>query len=367
MSVFAHQDLRANDVQLLDPEGHRREHPDYAFHGSDELIASWYRDLFLVRRFDTESHALQRHGELGLWAPCRGQEAAQVGSAHALAEQDYAFPTYRDHGVTWVRGIDPVTSLKLFRGTELGGWNPADHNIALPAIIIGAQTLHATGYAMGLNFEGKIGHADPNRDGAVIAYLGDGATSQGDVNEAFVYAASFNAPVVFFVQNNHWAISVPTERQSKIPLVERARGFGFNGIRVDGNDILATYAVTQQALQNARDGNGPTLIEAMTYRMGAHTTSDDPTRYRDANELELWEKRDPILRVRKYLESVGYDESFFAPIEKEADELGERLRSACKNLPDPDLGELFEFVTETKDPELIRQHREFVAMKAGAR
>src|SRR4029453_18546299 len=172
------------------------------------------------------------------------------------------------------------------RGVNLGGWDPNEKNFPLYTIVIGAQTLHATGYAMGVQRDGA--------ESAVITYFGDGAISQGDVNESFIWASFYTAPVVFFSQNNQWAIPEPVERQSRIPLYQRARGFGFPGLRVDGNDVLACYAGTQKALQAAREGQGPTLIEAFTYRMGAHTTTDDPTRYRLASELEMWKLRDPI-------------------------------------------------------------------------
>jgi 2-oxoisovalerate dehydrogenase E1 component alpha subunit len=202
------------------------------------------------------------------------------------------FPTYREHGVAWCRGIDPVKLLELYRGVSHGGWDPKEHKFHLYTIVIGSQTLHATGYAMGVQRDGAVGGdgADGAGAEAVIVYFGDGATSQGDVNEAFVWASVFNAPVVFFCQNNQWAISEPLEKQSRIPLYQRARGFGFPGLRVDGNDVLACYAVTRKALQAAREGQGPTLIEAFTYRMGAHTTTDDPTRYRLASELEVWKQ-----------------------------------------------------------------------------
>ncbi len=262
-----------------------------------------YRDLVLVRRVDAEATALQRQGELGIWASLLGQEAAQVGSGRALSPQDYAFPTYREHGVAWCRGVDPLNLLGLFRGVNHGGWDPDEKNFHLYTIVIGAQTLHATGYAMGLQRDGDVGRGDPERDAAVIAYFGDGATAQGDVNEAFVFASVQNAPVVFFCQNNQWAISEPNDKQTRVPLYQRASGFGFPGVRVDGNDVLGVYAVTKAALDRAREGNGPTLVEAFTYRMGAHTTSDDPTRYRVAAEVEVWKQRDPIVRLRAYLES----------------------------------------------------------------
>lgn len=351
-------------VQLLTPEGRRVEHERYAFQGDDESIRAMYRDLLLVRRIDHEAHALQRHGELGLWAQCLGQEAAQVGSGRALAAQDFAFPTYREHGVAWCRGIDPAKLLGLFRGVELGGWDPAETGMALYSIIIGAQTMHATGYAMGLQRDGVVGTGDQTRDAAALAYFGDGASSQGDVHEAFVWASSFNASVVFFCQNNHWAISVPMARQSRVPLVQRAAGYGFGGVRVDGNDVLAVHAVTQAALQRARDGEGPTLVEAVTYRMGAHTTSDDPTRYRDTAEVEAWKHRDPLARVETYLREVDTPESFFTDLQTEAEDLGAHLREACRSLPEPDLGALFDGVYADAHPELAEQKAEYLAYRA---
>ncbi|WP_375001606.1 pyruvate dehydrogenase (acetyl-transferring) E1 component subunit alpha [Aeromicrobium sp. CTD01-1L150] len=371
MSDPFHPSVQADDdlVQLLTPDGRRTEHQTYAFDGDDEAIRALHRDLVLVRRIDAEATALQRHGELGLWAPCLGQEAAQVGSGRALGASDFAFPTYREHGVAWCRGIDPAKLLGLFRGVELGGWDPAQAGMALYSIVIGAQTLHATGYAMGLTLDGQVGHgvdedgADQGgdeRNGAAIAYFGDGATSQGDVNEAFIWAASFSAPVVFFCQNNHWAISVPLERQTKVPLVQRAAGFGFPGVRVDGNDVLAVHAVTTEALRRAREGQGPMLIEAVTYRMGAHTTSDDPGRYRDAGEVEMWRARDPLARVEAYLREAGTPESHFTDLEQEAEQLGEHLRAACHALPEPDLAELFSLVHAEQTPELAEQRAEYV-------
>lgn len=353
-------------VQLLTPDGRRTEHAEFAVEDDAATLWSLFRDMTLVRRIDTEATALQRHGELGLWPPCLGQEAAQVGSARALADQDWAFPTYREHGLFWCRGIDPAATLGVFRGTTLGGWNPDEHRVALPAIIIGAQTLHAAGYAMGLALDGAIGHDDSARDTAVLAYLGDGATSQGDVHESCVFAASFGAPLVYFCQNNHWAISVPSERQSRTPLVERASGYGIRGIRVDGNDVLACLAVTRWALDHARAGHGPVFIEALTYRMGAHTTSDDPTRYRAPDELDSWKARDPLSRLRTHLESHGTDPGAFADLDAEAADLAADLRARCRTLPEPDLAELFAQLTVAEDPELVRQRDEVLAWREGA-
>jgi 2-oxoisovalerate dehydrogenase E1 component alpha subunit len=324
-------------VQLLTPEGVRIENPNYALDISDAEIRDLYRDLVLVRRIDTEATALQRQGELGLWASLLGQEAAQVGAGRSLQDGDFAFPTYREHGVAYCKGVDPVTLLGLFRGTSQGGWDPQTNGFALYTIVIGSQTLHATGYAMGIQRDGG--------EGAAMAFFGDGASSQGDVNEAFVWASVFNAPVVFFCQNNQWAISEPLERQTKIPLYQRAQGFGFPGVRVDGNDVLAVLAVTRAALERAREGSGPMLIEAYTYRMGAHTTSDDPTRYRLAAELETWKLKDPIERVKAYLSRSGAgDAEFFAGVDADADALAAHVRAGCLALDDPDPLTMFDNV-----------------------
>jgi 2-oxoisovalerate dehydrogenase E1 component alpha subunit len=337
-------------IQLLTPEGERVEHPDYPLEISTDEIKGLYRDLILSRRIDAEAIALQRQGELGIWASLLGQEAAQVGSGRAVGPRDMVFPTYREHAVAWCRGLDPAKLLELYRGVSHGGWDPKAHNFHLYTIVIGAQTLHATGYAMGIQRDGAVGGEDGE---AVIVYFGDGATSQGDVNESFIWASVFNAPIVFFCQNNQWAISEPLERQSRIPLYRRAHGFGFPGLRVDGNDVLACLAVTRKAMQDAREGQGPTLIEAYTYRMGAHTTTDDPTRYRLASELEAWKLKDPVERVRAYLARTGSaDADFFAAIDAEANEVGARVRESCLNMPDPPPEFMFENVYSTPDAQL---------------
>jgi 2-oxoisovalerate dehydrogenase E1 component alpha subunit len=357
-----------NLVQLLSPEGERVEHPDFSFGddlGRDELaeqVRGFFRDMTLTRRIDVEATALQRHGELGIWAQLLGQEAAQIGAGRALRPQDYVFPTYREHGVAYCRGVDPLQLLGLFRGVDQGGWDPRENNFGLYTIVIGAQTLHATGYAMGMQRDGVVGTGDPDRDAAVVAHFGDGASSQGDVNEAFIFAASYNAPVVFFCQNNQWAISEPIERQTRIPLYQRALGFGFPGIRVDGNDVLATYAVTQAALQRAREGQGPTLVEAYTYRMGAHTTTDDPTRYRLSDDVERWKLKDPIARVEVYLKRNGLaDQAFFDDVAAEADQLGHRLREGCKALADPQPMSMFDHVYAEETEELRMQREGFAS------
>jgi len=349
---------RVETIQLLTPEGERLEHPDYPLELSTDEVKGLYRDLVLVRRIDTEAIALQRQGELGIWASLLGQEAAQVGSGRALGPRDMAFPTYREHGVAWCRGLDPVKLLELYRGVSHGGWDPAEHNFHIYTIVIGAQTLHATGYAMGIQRDGLVGENGE----AVIVYFGDGATSQGDVNEAFVFASVFNAPIVFFCQNNQWAISEPLERQSRVPLYQRASGFGFPGVRVDGNDVFACLAVTRKAMQAAREGQGPTFIEAFTYRMGAHTTTDDPTRYRLATELEAWKLKDPVERVKAYLVRTGSaDAAFFEAIEAEAVQLGRRVRQGCLAMPDPEPLSIFDNVYNGPNALLDAEREQFAA------
>ena len=356
----SHDGHGAELVQLLTPEGQRLEHPDFSFDLDDEAIMGFYRDLVMTRRIDAEATALQRQGELGIWASLLGQEAAQIGSGRAMRANDFAFPTYREHGVAWCRGVEPLHLLGLFRGVDQGGWNPYEHNFGLYTIVIGAQTLHATGYAMGMQRDGMVGSGESDKDSAVIAYFGDGATSQGDVNEAFIWASVFNAPVVFFCQNNQWAISEPIEKQSRIPLYQRAFGFGFPGIRVDGNDVLACYAVSQAALQRAREGSGPTLVEAYTYRMGAHTTSDDPTRYRVTEELEHWKLKDPIARVKAYLVRNGVTpDDFFDSVNAEADQIAAQLRKDCLEMPDPSPLDMFDQVYEDESPELAAEREQF--------
>ncbi|MEV4103233.1 pyruvate dehydrogenase (acetyl-transferring) E1 component subunit alpha [Nonomuraea sp. NPDC049649] len=345
-------------VQLLTPEGERVQHPDYDIDLTPEDIRSLYRDLVLVRRVDLEAVALQRQGELGIWASLLGQEAAQIGSGRALADTDMAFPTYREHGVAWCRGVDPVKLLGLFRGVSHGGWDPQEHNFHLYTIVIGSQTLHAVGYAMGIQRD--------DANAATMVYFGDGATSQGDVNESFIWAGVFNAPIVFFCQNNQWAISAPLEKQTRIPLYRRASGFGFPGVRVDGNDVFACLAVTRQALKNAREGQGPTLIEAFTYRMGAHTTTDDPTRYRVASELEAWKLKDPIERVKAYLfKNELADQEFFDSVEAEADQLGADLRRRCLAMPDPGPMAIFEHVYAEPHALLDEERAQFAAYLEG--
>ena len=346
-------------VQLLTPEGERVHDADYDTPLNSAEIFSMYRDMVIIRRLCNEATSLQRQGQLALWAPLQGQEAAQIGAGRALEPTDFSFPSYREHGIAWCRGIPPVQWLRVFRGVEQGGWDPQKYRHSTPSIVIGNNALNAVGYAMGIQRDGA--------SEATIVFFGDGATSQGDVNEAFVWASSFDAPIVFFVQNNQWAISEPTIRQTKIPIYMRARGFGFPGVRVDGNDVLAVYEVTKRALATAREGGGPTLIEAYTYRMGAHTTSDDPTRYRVDAEVEAWKHRDPIERVKAYLvRGHKVAAKKIDAVTEEANAMALQLREDLLAMPNPNPLSIFDHAYAAEHPLIDEGRRDMIELGVGS-
>lgn len=339
-------------LQLLDATGNRKDDATfgpYADALDADALRGFYRDMATVRRFDAEATALQRQGELALWVPVVGQEAAQIGSGRAMDANDYAFPTYREHGVALTRGLDLADLLKVFRGVTNGGWNPTETNFHLYTMVLAAQTLHAVGYAMGMQRDQEENPQAAQQ--AVVAYFGDGSSSEGDVHESMVFASSFDAPVVFICQNNNWAISVPFEVQSKIPLVNRAGGYGIPGVRVDGNDVIAMYAATKWALEHARSGKGPVFIEASTYRVGAHTTADDPTKYRMLAEEEAWKAKDPLIRLESYLRAEGLaDDAFFAQVKSDADELASHVRQATLAVGGSDIRDRFATVYAEAHP-----------------
>jgi 2-oxoisovalerate dehydrogenase E1 component alpha subunit len=341
-------------VQLVQPDGRRvfdKEHGALVADIDARRLRQLYRDMVITRRIDVEATALQRQGQLGLWPPLLGQEAAQVGSAHALHPDDYVFCSYRETAVAYCRGVAPEQLTALWRGVSHHCWDPGEVKMTNANIVVGSQGLHATGYAFAAHLDGA--------DIATIAYFGDGATSQGDLAEALGFAAAWSAPVVFFCQNNQWAISEPVAVQSHIPLVRRADGYGIPGVQVDGNDVLAVLAVTRQAVERARTGGGPTFIEAMTYRMGPHTTADDPTRYRTAADTEYWAQRDPIERVRVLLDREGdLSPEFTQQVTDEADEAARRLRTATIEMPDPDPVRMFDNVYATEHPLMTEERQQ---------
>jgi 2-oxoisovalerate dehydrogenase E1 component alpha subunit len=347
--------VSGDPIQFVTPDGQLTER-GRAYGVDVESTQGLYRDMFLARRLDAEALALQRQGELGLWLMSLGQEAAQVGSIRALRETDYVFPSYREHAAALVRGIGPVDLLRQWRGVSHAGWDPRPYRFHFYSLVLGTQTLHATGYAMGVQRDGT--------DEIVMTYFGDGASSEGDVSEALNWASVMTAPVLFFCQNNHWAISTPDSQQSRTRLAQRAAAFGLQSYLVDGNDVLAVHAVTTTASAWVRDGHGPAFVEADTYRMAGHSTSDDPTKYRDVAELDLWRGRDPLHRVRRLLEDSGVDQVFFKDLDSEADDLAEATRQACHSLPDPDMAEFFETVYAAPHPLMERQAAEYAAYRA---
>jgi 2-oxoisovalerate dehydrogenase E1 component alpha subunit len=340
------------------PSAAAEEYAPYLERLGETELRAFYRSMVTVRRFDHEGTNLQRQGQMALWVPSHGQEGAQVGSAFAARAQDHIFPSYREHAVGFVRGIDMLGIVRLLRGNTHGGWDPTDPtngNFHGYCLVIGSHPLHATGYAMGLQRDGVVGTGDPEVDTAVLAYFGDGATSQGDVSEAFVFSASARTPNVFFLQNNQWAISVPVSTQSRTPLYLRSRGFGVPSVQIDGNDVLASFAVTAKHLDAARGGEGPQFIEALTYRIGAHTSSDDPSKYSDSAEHDLWVSRDPIARFEAYLRSLGEGEEFFAEVAAEADDFAADIRHRTLELTPPPAATMFDHVYSEPHPVMAEQ------------
>ncbi len=320
-----------------------------------ETLCWLYEMMVVTRDLDAEFVNLQRQGELALFASCRGQEAAQIGAAAALRKTDWLFPQYRELGVLLLRGIPLRQLAATWRGSWHGGLGFAAKRCAPIAIPIGTHGLHAVGAAMAAQRLGE--------DSVTVAFIGDGATSTGDVHEALNFASVYRAPCVFFVQNNQWAISVPVSRQLAAPsIAHRAVGYGLPGVRVDGNDPLACYVLMAEAAARARAGGGPTLIEAVTYRLGAHTTSDDPTRYRSADELDRWTALDPIPRYAAYLRHLDLlTERFEHRVAAHSARVCTELREVVFAAADPDVTELFDTTYAEITPRLAAQRHELRA------
>jgi 2-oxoisovalerate dehydrogenase E1 component alpha subunit len=342
-------------VQLVAPDGTPTTEVRYSRELPAETLCWLYEMMVVTRDVDAEFVNLQRQGELALFASCCGQEAAQVGAAACLRKTDWLFPQYRELGVYLVRGIPPGHVGAAWRGTWHGGLDFTKKCCAPISVPIGTQTLHAVGAAMAAQRLGE--------DSMTVAFLGDGATSEGDVHEALNFAAVFKAPCVFYVQNNQWAISVPLRNQTAAPsIAHKAIGYGMPGIRVDGNDVLACYAVMAEAAARARAGDGPTLIEAVTYRLGPHTTSDDPTRYRSQEELDWWQTLDPIPRYRTYLEGQGlWSARLEDRVAARCKRLRADLRDAVFAAPDIDIDEVFTTVYAEMTPGLEAQRQQLRA------
>ncbi len=319
---------------------------------SDEQLIDLYRWMVFSRAFDETCLRLQRQGRLGTYAPLSGQEAAQIGSAAALDEQDWIFPSYREHAALMFRGLPPEDILTYWNGNEEGNRIPDDVNIFTVTIPIATQTVHAVGFSWASKLKGE--------DRVVIVYFGDGGTSEGAFHEAMNFAGVFQTPTIFFCSNNHYAISHPRVKQTHSPTIaQKGVAYGIPGYQVDGNDLLAVWQVTREAVERARGGGGPTLIEAVTYRLGPHTTADDPKRYRSDEELESWRKKEPIPRVKAYLESRGiWSPELEDDLKKSNDERIKKIVEKYEGMPEREYQEIFRNLYSETTPLLERQKRE---------
>jgi len=316
-------------VSLVTAEGRLSRAGEAALGLSDAELRDLYRWMVISRRLDQEALNLQRQGHLGLWGQLIGQEAAQVGAAMALEKTDWIFPSYREFAMAVCRGVDPGELLAIFRGLAHGAWDPYAHRFAPFIIPVATQVPQAVGFAIGCRFDGERT--------AVLVTFGDGATSAGDWHEALNFAGVFRAPIIFFCQNNQWAISVPLRKQTAGSIAARASGYGFPGVRIDGNDVLTVFAVVRAAARRARAGEGPSLIEAVTYRMGAHSSADDPSRYRTPEDLAPWTARDPIGRFHEDLRQRGaLTEAQEAAFGEEAGQRAMAMRERIIAMPVPD-------------------------------
>ncbi|HEX6499011.1 MAG TPA: pyruvate dehydrogenase (acetyl-transferring) E1 component subunit alpha [Micromonosporaceae bacterium] len=346
-------------VRMLDERGTRlptaHDYPE----PSVEALVRMYRRMVIGRRFDVQATALTKQGRLAVYPSSRGQEACQVGAVLAVRDTDWVFPTYRDSVALVSRDIDPVEVLTLLRGDWHCGYDPTTVHTAPQCTPLATQCVHAAGLA--------YGEAHQGRDTVAMALIGDGATSEGDFHEGMNFAAVFKAPVVYFVQNNRYAISVPLSRQTAAPsLAYKGIGYGVPAEQVDGNDPMAVLAVLTRAVEHARAGRGPYLVEAHTYRMEPHTNADDATRYRDAAEVDAWRDRDPIARLEAYLRATGaLDDATVAEVSAEAEAYAADLRTRMHDAPAVDPLSLFDHVYAEPTPQL-REQREQVRAELDA-
>jgi 2-oxoisovalerate dehydrogenase E1 component alpha subunit len=339
LSAFGAEEVSVSgndEVRVIGPDGSAVADTDVGL--TAEQLRDLLKRMIVARRLDRECIALQRQGELTVYPGFEGQEAAQIGSATALGPDDFVFPTFRELAAAMVRGVDAVQYLWYHRGTWHGGpYDSRATRFGPICIPIATQIAHAVGYALGLKLDGS--------NACALAYFGDGSTSEGDFHEAANLAGVFRVPAVLFGQNNGWAISVPAAQQTAGEIWRRAEGYGFPGVRVDGNDVLAVYRVTREAVERARRGDGPTLIEAMTYRIGAHSTADDAGRYRDDADVERARERDPIARFRTWLTAQGLaDDAFVAECGAEADAFVLEVRAGVVATEAPPVEWMFDWV-----------------------
>lgn len=316
---------------------------------SPELLLHMYELMFVARTFDRRAVALQRQGRIGTFAPLEGQEAAQVGSALALRKHDFVFPSYREHAVMYIHGM-PLSSILLYwNGRYEGCVPPEGVNLFPVAVPIATQIPHASGAALAAKLR--------NLDQVVITYFGDGATSEGDFHEGMNFAAVFQVPLVLFCQNNGYAISVPLIRQTRVPrIADKAAAYGMEGITVDGNDVIEVYHAVRYAVQKAATGGGPTLVEAVTYRIGSHTTADDPTRYRTPEEVEEWKRKDPLRRLELRLRENGlWSDRWYQETEQKAQQVVEDATKEMLAQPRASLDSIFQHVYAEPTPSILEQ------------
>jgi pyruvate dehydrogenase E1 component alpha subunit len=353
MFVERYDPLKQEMVHILAPDGSC----DAALRPplDDQQVRQMYRQMWLLRLYDRKAVSLQRQGRFGTYAQMEGQEACMVASVLPLQPQDWMATSYRETGAMWMHGV-PLTLLSLYwMGNELGSQMPEGVHVLPIAIPVGSQPLHAVGLAYASQYR---------QDGGIaVTYFGDGATSEGDVHEALNMAGVYRLPCIFFCQNNQYAISVPRHKQTASPTIaQKALAYGFPGIIVDGNDVLAIYAVMCEAVARARQGQGPTLIEAYTYRMGAHTTADDPTKYREAAEVEEWKARDPLLRVQRYLQQAGlWSESWEQDMLEACTTEVEQAMAEAAAVPPPAPQDMFRYMYAEMTPQLLEQEAALLA------
>jgi len=316
---------------------------------SDQETFDLYKKMVFIRLADQRALSLQRQGRFGTYAPIWGQEACQVGSAYLLHKGDWIFPAFREIAATLMMGVSLKSFYLYWMGNEIGSRSPEGINVMPVSVPVGSQTLHAVGAAWAAKIKGdKI---------VTIAYFGDGATSKGDFHEAMNFAGVFKTPTIFFCQNNQFAISVPRSLQTASKTIaQKAIAYGFDGIQVDGNDLFAVIMATKEAVEKARSGAGPTLIEGVTYRFGPHTTADDPTKYRKEEEIELWKPLDPFVRLRLYLKGRGlWDEGVEARVTEEAQKEIDQTVKEAEAVPTPEVEEIFKYVFAEMTPPLKEQ------------
>lgn len=349
-------------VRVLDEDGEVVDGAEVPDLDDDELV-EMYRTMKLARRFDERAVSLQRQGRIGTYPPLSGQEGAQVGSAMALGDGDWMVPSYREHAASLVQGLPLKQTLRLWMGDENGARVPEDVNLFTVAVPIASQIPHATGLAWASKLKDE-------ENKAFLCYFGDGATSEGDFHEGLNFAGVFDTPNVFFCNNNQWAISVPRERQTASKtLAQKAEAYGFEGVQVDGMDPLAVYAVTKAAVEKAKEPTEgelrPTMIEAVQYRFGAHTTADDPSVYREEEEVEKWKAKDPIPRLEKYLQRTDrLDDEAITDIEEDVEDRVADAIAAAEETPRPDPVEMFQNVYAEMPGRLEKQLEWFQSIRA---